>query len=148
MSQTNNNNNGSALVSSDALLALLGGNKPAAAGGETKEKKPTSLLWLNIGINVPQADGTSKFISLPYGLALDDMKDTAITGNKQEWHQMVEAKNTLLKYVREVGGKLDAGSEAIIPGLAVQILRRADGSQAGPTDANPLITGMLGQLGG
>ncbi len=132
----------------DALSALLGGDTSTNASAAKKERVP-SILWLNIGVSVPGKDGAEPtFVSLPFGLPLDDMKHVEIKGKNVEWHKLATAKNALLDAIRKQGSGMEAGSEVVLPGLTVQLLRKAEGSAAGPDSENELLQGLAAALGG
>ena len=101
------------------------------------------VLWLNIGVQVGET-----FVTLPFGLPLDDMKPIEAKGKNAEWHNLAAAKNALLKMLQEAGGKMDSGTEKIIPSLQVQLLRKSDGVVEGSTDAatNPILAGLVTAL--
>lgn len=124
-----------------ALAALLSPN--AAAEAAKPDRRPPSVLWLNIGVQVGET-----FVTLPFGLPLDDMKPIEAKGKNAEWHNLAAAKNALLKMLQDAGGKMDAGTEQIIPNLRVQLLRKSDGVVEGSTDAatNPILAGLVTAL--
>ena len=124
-----------------ALAALLA--PTAAAEAPKADRRPPSVLWLNIGVQVGET-----FVTLPFGLPLDDMKPIEAKGKNAEWHNLAAAKNALLKMLQEAGGKMDSGTEQIIPSLQVQLLRKSDGVVEGSTDAatNPILAGLVTAL--
>ena len=124
-----------------ALAALLA--PTAAAEAPKADRRPPSVLWLNIGVQVGET-----FVTLPFGLPLDDMKLIEVKGKNVEWHNLAAAKNALLKMLQEAGGKMDSGTEQIIPSLQVQLLRKSDGAVESSTDAatNPILAGLVTAL--
>lgn len=125
----------------NALAALL--SPTAAAEAPKADRRPPSVLWLNIGVQVGET-----FVTLPFGLPLDDMKPIEAKGKNAEWHNLAAAKNALLKMLQDAGGKMDSGTDQIIPSLQVQLLRKSDGVVEGSTDAatNPILAGLVNAL--
>jgi hypothetical protein len=117
---------------------------PAAAEG--KQKKPSALVWLNIGYTVKGEDGEDVFIGLPVGLPLDDMKEMEAKGSNPGWHQLVEAKNALLTYIKEAAKDLKPGEYINLDGLEIQAYRRNE-AVVPHTNDNPLVNQMFSGLG-
>lgn len=117
-----------------------------AAAPATTERK-ASDFWLNIGCTIDGTDGKPVFVSLPQGLALDDMKPQAIKGNNQDWIHLAQTKNALLEAVQNAAGGLKPGERKVID-LQVEIYRRAEPEQKGSTSDNPLLASLTARLGG
>lgn len=138
-----------------AAAALFGqtsveATQPAGAGA-TRTKRPKQTEYVNVGLNlpIPQADGTvvTKFVSLPFGIAMDNVEPMEATGSNVEWANMVAAKNFLLNYVRTELSKLAPGEESMLSGLEVQVKRApTSGVPAQNTGENPLLAAMAAKL--
>lgn len=127
---------------------LAAKGKQSGTANQT-ERKPSDF-WLNIGIKIPGAGegGEDLFVSLPVGLALDDMKPQAVRGTNQEFIQLVQTKNALLEALQKNAAKLQPGERVDIPELKVELYRRNEPAQTGDINSNPLMRALLEQLGG
>ena len=105
-----------------ALANLNAGGTPATKPAGKADRKP-SQLWLNVGINLPSPDGEGTvFVSLPVGIALDDLKKIEVRGNNAQWIDLQQAKNQLLDAVQSAAAALNPGERKQIP-LACEIAR-------------------------
>lgn len=106
------------------LAAQQAANKGTAAG---TEKKPAPKLYVNVGIEHP----TLGFVSLPFNLALDDMKHRDVKGS-DEWKVRAEISNWLLDNLRGAIGELAPGADGavLVDELKVQLFHRADAAPA------------------
>lgn len=123
-------------------MSLLKAVTSAQTQTPAKADKPKSEFWLNVGVQVGD-----QFISLPFGLALDDMKIMDAKGNNQEWIQTVQAKNALLQALQGTAAGLESGSSVVISELQVQLLRASKPESTSNGDDNPLVAAILAQLG-
>lgn len=108
------------------------------ANQTSSEEKAKSVLWLNIGYEHP----TLGFISLPFNLSLDNMKDAEIRGNT-EMRQRAVLKNLLLKDLRELVKELDVGHENALvldAPLQIQAYHAATEAEANPEDEAELVS--------
>lgn len=107
------------------LAAQQAANKGTAAAGA--EKKPAPKLYVNVGIEHP----TLGFISLPFNLALDDMKHREVKGS-DEWKVRAEISNWLLDNLRGAITELPPGSEGavMVDELKVQLFHRGEAAPA------------------
>lgn len=128
--------------------------QPSTAGATTenttKAERPKSQFWLNIGFTLPGAgeNGEDLFISLPQGIALDDMKPQEIRGSNQSWIQLLQAKNHLLEQLQKGGAELEPGARVVLEGFTVEMHRVGTPAQQGSADSNPLIGAMAKVFGG
>ena len=112
-----------------SLLAQLAqqqaANKGTAAAGT--EKKPAPRLYVNVGIEHP----TLGFISLPFNLALDDMKHREVRGS-DDWKVRAEISNWLLDNLRTSINDLPPGPEGavMVDELKVQLFHRGEQAPA------------------
>ena len=107
------------------LAAQQAANKGTAAAGT--EKKPAPKLYVNVGIEHPKLG----FISLPFNLALDDMKHREVKGS-DEWKVRAEISNWLLDNLRGAITELPPGSEGavMVDELKVQLFHRGEAAPA------------------
>ena len=107
------------------LAAQQAANKGTAAAGT--EKKPAPKLYVNVGIEHP----TLGFVSLPFNLALDDMKHREVKGS-DEWKVRAEISNWLLDNLRGAISELPPGSEGavMVDELKVQLFHRGEAAPA------------------
>ena len=107
------------------LAAQQAANKGTAAAGT--EKKPAPKLYVNVGIEHP----TLGFVSLPFNLALDDMKHREVKGS-DEWKVRAEISNWLLDNLRGAITELPPGSEGavMVDELKVQLFHRGEAAPA------------------
>lgn len=103
------------------LAAQQAANKGTAAAGT--DKKPAPKLYVNVGIEHP----TLGFVSLPFNLALDDMKHRDVKGS-DEWKVRAEISNWLLDNLRGAITELPPGSEGavMVDELKVQLFHRGE----------------------
>lgn len=107
------------------LAAQQAANKGTAAAGT--DKKPAPKLYVNVGIEHP----TLGFVSLPFNLALDDMKHRDVKGS-DEWKVRAEISNWLLDNLRGAIAELPPGSEGavMVDELKVQLFHRGEAAPA------------------
>ena len=107
------------------LAAQQAANKGTAAAGP--EKKPAPKLYVNVGIEHP----TLGFVSLPFNLALDDMKHRDVKGS-DEWKVRAKISNWLLDNLRGAITELPPGSEGavMVDELKVQLFHRGEQAPA------------------
>lgn len=143
MSATHNSILAGIRASMDATAAAA----PAAAA--TAGSRKPSDFWLNVGVTIPGGgkDGADLFISLPNGLALDDMKPTKVSGNNSEWIALAQAKNAFLEEVQKAAAGLKPGERVVVPMFTVELYRRAEPSQIADASSNSLVSQLLGVLG-
>lgn len=112
-----------------SLLAQLAAQQAATKGTAAAgtEKKPAPKLYVNVGIEHP----TLGFISLPFNLALDDMKHRDVKGS-DEWKVRAEISNWLLDNLRGAITELPPGSEGavMVDELKVQLFHRGEAAPA------------------
>lgn len=131
------------------LNAGTKGNNASILGltdaANAKEERKPSMIWLNIGVNIPGAaeDGTDLFVSLPVGVPLDDMKQVKVRGNNANFVALQQAKNKLLEELQAAGASMEPGQRQIVPQLSVEIARVSENSATG--DANTPLLGLLTQ---
>ena len=116
------------------LAAQQAANKGTAAAGT--DKKPAPKLYVNVGIEHP----TLGFVSLPFNLALDDMKHREVKGS-DEWKVRAEISNWLLDNLRGAITELPPGSEGavMVDELKVQLFHRGE---AAPADQATVETAL------
>jgi hypothetical protein len=134
--------------------ATKGETTPAAAAAtNTASAAPVrapSQVWLNVGVTIPGAgqDGEDLFVSLPVGLAMDDMKPVKITGTNSNSIQLKQVKNLLLDELQRAGQALKPGERRAIPTLSVELYRIGQPDQEGTAENNPLIKALQATLAG
>lgn len=123
-----------------------GTNGGASGSGE---ERPKSLVWLNIGINLPGAaeDGSDLFVSVG-GVALDNVKLREASGNNANMIALTQAKNALVKTLQGAGSKMTPGEARVVQQLSVQMLRVNEPSAVGTAESNPLIAMLNEKLFG
>lgn len=101
----------------------FGKNKIAAATA-SKEQRPMSQYWLNIGYVAEGAgkDGEDTFVSLPTGIALDSMERLKTNSSNQEFAQLQAARNDLLDQILTQAKALAPGEEMVF-NLQLQLRR-------------------------
>lgn len=121
--------------------------KAASSAAPAHADRKTSDFWLNIGIEIPGPDGAPLFVSLPVGIALDDMKPQAIKGTNQDWINLAQTKNLLLETLQKHAASMAPGERSHVDALQVEIYRRNEApAQIGTTNANPLMASLLSSL--
>lgn len=129
----------------DSLIAAFNGNSNNSAPAKTERK--ASQLWLNVGVPVPGPDGTVTFVSLPFGLALDDMEAKEIRGSNPDSIARQQAQKQLLAAVKASVGKQEPGVRQIIPQLRIEGYRVATPDANAGVDSS-LVAGVLAHFGG
>lgn len=109
----------------------------AKSGSATKDERPKTKFWINIGYDSGVADeqGITKFVSLPVGIPLDNQERLPTNSRNQEFAAFQAARNNLVDQIMAVAEKLEPGEEKML-NLQVQ-LRRINEDQAElPVDEN------------
>lgn len=104
-------------------------------------KREASELWLNVGVEV-----NGKFVTLPFGLALDTMSPLETRGQNVEFVQFQQARNELLEDLKDIASKLAPGEEMEVPVLTIKIRRKNDELELAPEN-NPFSAGIKSLLG-
>lgn len=108
------------------------------------KKKEDSQFWINIGyqrevVNAQTGETETIFVALPYGVALDPMKEFDLnTVTNPNMARLRRAQNHLLGQVNEAAATLAPGEDVLLAcdentGLAIQ-LRRVKAAAAVPAD--------------
>lgn len=113
---------------------LFANNAPAAQQSNGAAAKPKSKLWANIGFvtQVQNDEGVTeeRFVSLPFGLAIDTMNNTEVQRKDNMYKTLQIAENDLLESLKKLGLSMEPGQQTIIADLKVQIHRVDDREQA------------------
>ncbi|MGQ0565611.1 MAG: hypothetical protein ACT4OK_11140 [Gemmobacter sp.] len=112
-------------------------------------------VWLNFGINieVPNADGelVPRFISLPMGLALDNMDPIETKpSDTPEWVEEVRMRNMLLSALKAEtrADKLAPGQTAMLNlPIVAQARRVPEAAAETPVGESPALTALAKMLG-
>lgn len=115
-------------------------------GGEERKK---SMFWVNVGVTIPGGgkDGEDLFVSLPFGIPLDDMRYAEASGNSADYAKLIQAKNALLDLARKQGSQLEPGGNMQLEGWTVKLQRKAEQSSTSTKQDNDLIAQLFGALG-
>ena len=127
------------------FVKSFGAKSNAAAQG--KEQRQKSQFWINIGYQaeVETEEGREvRFISLPNGMALDDMDPVKVSGNNEIWIQQQSARNDLLAQLKAKAESMKPGEEVIIGDgpLVIQLRRVNDETKEIKANANPLARNL------
>lgn len=108
----------------------------------TKQDKPKSKCWVNIGYKVGEGD-SERFVNLGRGIALDDMEHFATNSSNQEFAQFRAAQNGLLDQLRTyILNELKPGESSIIDTLVIEV-RHAKDDQEVPAGDNPYLKAVV-----
>lgn len=99
-------------------------------------KKAT--VFINIGYPVSMPDGSEQFVSLPFGIGLDNMTAAKTDTSNAEFNALNQAKNQLLQDLLEAAQGVKPGTGVIINDLQLELRVKAQPAQ---TDAgsNPFM---------
>lgn len=84
-----------------------------------QQNREEAHIWLNVGYYEGE-----EFISLPYGIPLDTMKESSIKSQDPHWRALAQAKNDLLARLLAMADELDEGEARNINGLQLQLYRK------------------------
>jgi hypothetical protein len=144
--------------SNTAFGGLRNNASAPAATAAPAERKPSNF-WLNAGVwiegkaNDDGSAGDPLFVSLPMGIALDDMKPTAVKGSNQDWINLAQTKNEVLEFLQKHAASMAPGdrqflSDPVIGQFGLEIYRRNEPQQQAATDSsNPLVASLMSALG-
>lgn len=114
--------------------AAVGDNGTAGAGAGAADR-PKAQLWLNVGYSVeipaldangqPSGETEERFVALPVGIPLDDMKYVKILGGKSFINDQKIAQNDLLDQLLESVKDLLPGETRMV-NLQLQVRRVQD----------------------
>lgn len=120
------------------ISSLVKGAHPAA-----QQPQKNSELWLNLGVEVQNGDKPA-FISLPFGLPIDNMKPARAATSNAEWNAIAQAKNGLLEELQKLGASLEPGADLEL-NLVVKLHRSANNAEPEAAD-NTLLAQVLKTL--
>ena len=109
-----------------------------------KKKQDPAQFWMNVGYwSKDPETGEDVFISLPMGIAVDQMKPKNVPNSDSSYRQMVEAKNALLEEIQKFMSGFEPGQEETISTLEIQ-LRRVDeaNSETSTAENNPHLSNL------
>lgn len=137
----------------DARVNLHSGTPSSSYGNgrRSREDKPQPTVWANIGFTVETHDPQTgeiieTFVSLPFGVGIDTMDLAQVPASngqpsREQFRQLMLAKNQLLKDLQDAASKMEPGSNKLIP-LQVQLNKVRPPSNQVPTAAdgtNPFV---------
>lgn len=127
-----------------ADIQKLADATPAAAPAAKRAK---TQFWLNVGVPVLNADGTTTLVNYPMGIAVDDVKPVEVKGSSPTFIQLQQAKNLLREAVAQEATTLAPGEHRILNGFVVEIARVAAPDQTGNIAENTLMQGLIAAIG-
>ena len=121
-------------IQESSFATAFGKNKKNNASQNTKEERPKSQFWLNIGYVAEGAgeEGEDRFVSLPAGIPLDTQEHVPTNSRNKDFAEFQAARNDLFDQIMALAGKLEPGEERLLK-LQIQ-LRRVNEEQAVATD--------------
>lgn len=125
-------------------MALITPHTRANQTTTNNEDRDPAQIWLNVGfVNEDPETGEEIFVSLPMGIALDQMKPARVSGKNEDYRKLMEGKNRLLDMLQGFAEGLEPGEEEIISDLSIQVRRvaQADPSEAS-ADQNPHVASI------
>jgi 2-methylcitrate dehydratase PrpD len=99
------------------------GSPAQAQSGQTAEREPTKV-WINVGMRAGEGEN-ERFVSLPKGIPLDDMKAIPLRGTNEDFNAFTAGRNDLLADIKAIAEQLAPGDEAFLS-LEVQVRRIAE----------------------
>lgn len=113
----------------------------AAPVAQQTQERVKSQVWINVGVQIDD-----KFVSIPFGLAIDTMGELDMPKNVKseegvQYAQLVQARNALLKKLQSFGEQLEPGEDADLDGLKIVMHRVKEAVEYKPT-SNSLLDGI------
>ena len=82
-------------------------------------KKAT--VYLNVGYTVVMGDGTETFVSLPFGLGLDNMSQAKTDSSNEDYNALNAARNQLLADILQAAKGISPGNGKFLDGLKLEL---------------------------
>lgn len=132
-------------------MALNMFNQPAPSNNvrpmtQGNQQRDPATKWLNVGMTVPllQDDGTvvDTFVTV-LGIPLDNVQMPEFRGNSQSYHQVVMAKQAMLRAILGEADSIAPGSESPVAGLEIQIRKVGEKAEPAPTEATASILDLI-----
>lgn len=132
-------------------MALNMFGQPAPASNvrpmpQANQQRDPATKWLNVGMTIPlmQDDGTivDTFVTV-LGIPLDSVQMPEFRGNSQAYHQVVTAKQAMLRAILGEAEKLEAGTDTPVVGLEIQIRKVGEKTDPAPTEASASILDLI-----
>lgn len=83
-------------------------------------EKVKSLHWINVGAEF-EIDGEKVFVSLPMGIAMDNIQPSDYRGNNEKWAAFIKAQNMLIEYIKgQLEENVDDNGIVDLPKLLIQ----------------------------
>lgn len=79
--------------------------------------------WLNIGIKIDalkDEQGNPMIITLPMGVAIDNMKVTPVSNSDTAGAQAIRCRNALIEYLQDMFAKMPEGTRVELPMMVIQ----------------------------
>lgn len=132
----------------EALVASLSARAATSVSEIKSAARKPSQYWLNIGVVVPGIgeNGTDVFVTLPTGIALDDLKAIEVKGSNANWIQLQQGKNALLAMIQGQAAGLSPGERKAMPRLVCEVSRVNQPSQQADT-SNALASAVTAAFG-
>lgn len=125
-------------------MALIDPRNRTNQNTSNREDLEPAQVWLNVGfVSQDSETGEDVFVSLPMGIALDQMKPARVSGKNEEYRKLMEGKNRLLDMLQSFAEGMEPGEEEIISDLTIQVRRVAqvDPNEAS-ADQNPHVASI------
>ena len=108
------------------------------------QERPRNLHWLNVGLEVPLSDGTTAMVTLPMGIAIDNMKVSYPTGGDSRGAQIRMVQAAVVESLQEMFANMAEGERRDIPELKVQAYKApANPDQSGKYNAKQAVASVL-----
>jgi hypothetical protein len=121
-----------------------GYRRPGLAEAPAPAKREASKFWLNVGYMAGEGENT-KFVSLPLGIPMDDVKLLKTTSSNEDYAHFQAARNDLYAQLMAEAEKLEPGASIVFT-MEVQLRRVNDEIEAAPAanaNANPYKTKLF-----
>lgn len=145
---TTNNNNAS--QSTSVFEQIFAAPTPASLATSNQQEKAKSMLWLNVGIRMPNIldeHGNPVLCNLPMGIALDNLKERQVSAKSETvGAQAMRAGNELLKVLKQTAEKLQPGQTLTLPNIEVTLYKvdTSASQSADAADNAAVISSLLG----
>ena len=108
------------------------------------QERPRNLHWLNVGLEVPLSDGTTAMVTLPMGIAIDNMKVSYPTGGDSRGAQIRMVQAAVVESLQEMFANMAEGERRDIPELKVQAYKApSNPDQSGKYNAKQAVASVL-----
>lgn len=119
-------------------VELQNAAEPSTSTSTNSKEFKKATVYLNVGYTVTLDDGTETFVSLPFGLGLDNMSKAKTDTSNEDYNALNTARNQLLADILQAAKGISAGNGKFLDGLKLELRVKSKPTET-TSEGNPFI---------